>query len=203
LFVFVLFAPLIYLAIKYLRALFIILLLILWFLHFNFVIFSCEALLFFSFGSFLAINSFVLEKSYYHRKNIVLIILWVLVVTLETMLVYKSYANEYIMHALHQIAIFLGVFGIWFFYDFLYQRSKFSRLKFFSFASMSFFVYVFHEPLLEILKVIFYHIIGKSQLSMLFSYILLPIFVISISIYLGLFLKRFLPNFFKIITGGR
>lgn len=203
LFVFVLLSPLLYFLLKYLKILLVVFLLGLWYIHFDFKIFSCEALLFFALGSFFGINKYNLEKIRFTKYSIHLILIWLVLIFLETVLVNQGYVNNYLIHALHKSNILVGIFGIWAFYDFVFEKSKIFKGRFFSFASMSFFVYAFHEPLLEIIKVVFYRIIGKSQLSMLCIYIISPILIISISIALGIYLKRFLPNFFKVITGGR
>ncbi|WP_409415531.1 acyltransferase family protein [Flavobacterium sp. PS2] len=202
LFVLMIFSPLLYALVRFFKILTLFVFLITWWFQIDFVIFSNEAILFFVLGLFLVINKIDLNVSKLFKNSIFLVLLWFLLVFSETLLIYKGFLNKSIINSLHKFGILVGLFAVWSFYDFLFKKAGINS-KFLSLTQMSFFIYAFHEPLLEIIKIVFYKILGESQFLKLLLYVTSPLFVISISIFLGLYLKRVFPNFFSIITGGR
>ncbi|KAF2081157.1 acyltransferase family protein [Flavobacterium sharifuzzamanii] len=195
--------PLLYWVLQLFKGLALLLFLISWWFGFDFIVFSNEALLFFAFGSFLGINKSDLKVEINQITTCFLISLWLLIVLCETLLVYKSFSNLYILNFLHKSGILIGVISVWFFYDFILKNKYRFYFKSIPFLHLSFFIYAFHEPLLEILKIIFYKILGTEQTAMFSIYIVAPLIVIALCILTGEFLKKKVPSFFKIITGGR
>lgn len=195
--------PLLYWALRLSKGLVLLLFLISWWSGFDFIIFSNEALFFFAIGSFLGINKSGLRININQITTCVLFILWFIFVLSETLLVYKSFGNPYILNFFHKSGILIGVISAWFFYDFVLKENYRFYFKIMPFLDLSFFIYVSHEPFLEILKIIFYKILGTGDMKMLSIYIVAPLLVISLCILTGEFLKKTVPSFFKIITGGR
>lgn len=201
--VFALFLPLIYLFVKYLKHFGLLLLLITWCIQFDFVFFSNEAILFFVFGAFFGVNKMDLENKLLCNYGYFFIMVWILFIFSETILICYNFNEIIIIKFIHKIGILIGVFAIWYFYDFILKKTEYSKSKFDTLTYFSFFLCAAHEPLLEFIKILFYKILGKSQNSLMFIYAISPIIVISICTVLGIFLKRTSPKVFAIITGGR
>jgi surface polysaccharide O-acyltransferase-like enzyme len=72
------------------------------------------------------------------------------------------------------------------------------------FAGTSFFIFAFHEPVMEIIQRLILEIWSPgNDVERLLFYFMLPILVITIAIIAYTILNRFFPNFTAIITGGR
>ena len=71
------------------------------------------------------------------------------------------------------------------------------------FASWSFIIYVSHELTLTGIKKICYKVMPNDPHIALLLYLLIPIFVITLSVGAGKLTKRFAPKFYGVITGGR
>ena len=201
LFLFIFLSPLILFIIKYLKIFAVFFLLGLWLLNFDFIFFSTEAILFYIFGSSLGFYKLNLKKK--NQPFTYLIILWIVLVFLEALFYTLNFNIYLILHTLHKFNILTGVFSIWFFYDLLYERTNVFKLGLFRYSMVSFFVYAFHEPLLEFTKIILFKFLGRSNYSVLFIYIISPMFVLSTCFLIGIFLKKYYPVFYTTITGGR
>jgi membrane-bound acyltransferase YfiQ involved in biofilm formation len=70
-------------------------------------------------------------------------------------------------------------------------------------SSFSFFIYLFHMPLLKYLQKGLFYIVGKNEIVSIVSYFVLPIIMITVSVLLGGLLKKYTPKFYGLITGGR
>lgn len=68
---------------------------------------------------------------------------------------------------------------------------------------ISFFTYVSHDIVLQGIKKICLKLLGKDALWALLSYILIPLIVEIILIWVAYIMKRFLPKLWKLLIGGR
>ncbi|NJL74540.1 MAG: hypothetical protein HC892_05345 [Saprospiraceae bacterium] len=102
-----------------------------------------------------------------------------------------------------QTEFFIGIFAVWSSYDFIATRSKQeSRMP--AFIHMAFFIFAAHEPILTILKKLTFAALGKGSESIrLATYFIAPLATILICILVGYVLRKWLPNVFSILTGGR
>jgi len=91
---------------------------------------------------------------------------------------------------------------IWFGYDILAKKGV--RFNFtHKFTAYSFFIYVFHEPYLNIFKKIFLKVGGGQEWSIWASYFISPMVTILIAILIAIFLERYVGKIYKYCTGGR
>ena len=199
--VFVILSPLIYFIIKYFRIIPILFFFIVWFniFEFNFIIFSNESILFFSFGAYLSINkSNLLLKKLTHKYYLLFLLFWITIVFIKT---YLSFEYTFIEQIIHKISIMIGLIAAWSLYDIMYNNN--SDITIFRLSSFSFFVYASHEPVLTIVKKGMFFIIGNTDGTSLIIYFFAPILTIAISILVGSLLKRRIFTFYSLITGGR
>jgi len=158
--------------------------------------FPFYALFWFSIGGSLISIKF---KYKYSRRSIVYIIIFLTLGILE--LYYPMKLWEYIQVPV----ILIGIVSIWLFYD-LYISEKFSLSNhhFISIAcSYTFFIYLYHEPTLNIIRKFIVFILGKNEIGYLFAYMFSPWGFLLASIAFGIFINNKFPSFFKVITGGR
>lgn len=198
LYVMVLFAPIVYWVVKRVPILLIVPIVV-WLLGKNpFAFPMTEAMLFFSVGAFLSTKVKWLEQTE-HRGALGCIILWLLLCFMN------RYVSEYVIslpYATHCVILLLGIYAVWILYDKLY--SKFSeRVKSAKIYKFSFFIYLFHEPILTILKKIGLYTLGNSSWSIGVIYVIAPILTILVVYGMGLILNGYFPQLLAFITGGR
>src|SRR5258706_114559 len=119
------------------------------------------------------------------------------------------YANNLLINILpccfcfecpQQCGNFNRLLSIWSLYDQVdpNQITKYSVL-----FGYSFFIFVFHEPLLTILIKGMFFLFGKTDASSLLIYIIAPLMAIGLSILLRYVLKKSIPRVYNFATGGR
>ncbi|MCM1070747.1 MAG: hypothetical protein NC391_03850 [Alistipes timonensis] len=94
----------------------------------------------------------------------------------------------------------LGVPALWLVYDALSDHLSSVRIDWF--AKYTFFVYLAHEPFLNIFKKIPL-LISRSEMTFIISYLTIPILFYVVACVVGERFSRWFPNAYKIYTGGR
>lgn len=116
-----------------------------------------------------------------------------------------TYPDNKIILSLEIPIIILGIFFFWNCYDYLTKDSfslkKHSVLNILT--NFTFFIYLFHEPTLNIVRKIIVVIIGKSSIGFAISYLLSPWIFIVAAIAIGLLLKKKCSGIYSILVGGR
>lgn len=203
--VIVLLSPLIYWIIKYLRIIPLVILSILWLdlFDFTFIIFSNEAILFFCLGAYFSIHQteYMLQKLN-QKSYLVFLFVWILIVFYKTILISQNSDQQILITLLHKISIWIGMVAIWSLYDIKMLKEKPNKPILYL-SQFSFFIYVFHEPILSVVKKGLFYIIGSSEMASLAIYITGPIITITLSIITAALLKKYLLKFYEFITGAR
>jgi len=147
----------------------------------------------FSIGAFIAINNFKLSlkpKSMVILFSVLSIVFgWLKVkgLTLDALEFYYAWA-PFLM--------------IWFGYDVLIEKGVcFNFIH--KFRSYSFFIYVFHEPYLNIFKKLILKMGAGQEWSIWASYLISPIATILIAILIAMFLEKHFASIYKYCNGGR
>lgn len=97
-----------------------------------------------------------------------------------------------------------GVIGLWMLYDrivagrLLLPNSKWLTTS----CSLTFFIYLVHEPTLLIFKKIPL-LLSSSEFALTLSFLLVPIVFVSVTFYIGALLRKWIPNAFSLYVGGR
>jgi hypothetical protein len=201
LFVLVLFSPIIEMLNKHTKGYWLIILMFAWLLGLStFIIRSIEPLLFFALGGFIVRNKFkLLSKKFSFTTALISLVFWILINLFNTITL--AYSMHIYSGTLKKFGIVIGIFSIWTMFDHIYKGQK--NLFYNSIFQMTFFLYAFHEPFLNIVMKLLLTIIGTSELKLLFVYFLSPIIVIIVSIYTGLLLKKYQGRLYFLLTGGR
>jgi len=166
----------------------------------NLSIISGLWLFFFSLGCALGTDKAqLIHLNFSARSSYYLFLLWLALVSLTTYL-FTYEEPSFTLTILSDLAIVVGILAVWSCYDHIApgQITKYSAL-----FGYSFFIFVFHEPLLTILKKGMFFLFGRTDACSLFIYIAAPLITIGTSILLAHVLKRHLPSFYDFATGGR
>ena len=173
-----------------------------WFFNQNTVFLSSESILFFSLGASIALYyPEFLEKT--STKKYLFFLSWMGLVTFKIALLYFFKEEKTIINLTHKTSIILGLLAFWYIYDTLYPKTKRFFLKWDKIFEYSFFIYVFHEPLLTIIKKTLFLFLGKKVLSYFIIYCLSPFITISICLITGFVLKKYFKKGYEFSTGNR
>ena len=101
--------------------------------------------------------------------------------------------------------IILGLISIWGIYDMVLGKDfKLSEHRWLATAcQFTFFIYLFHEPTLNIVRKLIVVMLSKNELGYLTSYLLSPWIFTVCAVFAGLLFRRYLPRVYNVCTGGR
>jgi len=202
----VLISPVIYWFIRFAGAYYIFGLLILWIdynlqykLHVPQI--RIETLLAFSLGAFLAIRKVPIPKVESKWFAIVFLALWIGITWFRTEYKFQTWSFAEVHYWL-KLAIFMGILATWSAYDVWFSNLGKSKV-WLSVASFNFGIYLFHEPMLTIIKKLAIRFSGNSEFALLVVYFLSGLAAILFSYYLSKIWKKVFPKGYALITGGR
>jgi len=198
----VLISPLLYWLIKNFNYYILTIFIIFWINDIDFEIFISRSLLFFSAGAFISINKINLSTLKSVNPYFVTII-WIGFVLLKTTLQYQNSEYVWLVSLLHKASLLLGIISIWMIYDYIFKNRDISNTRFYTLFQFSFFLFAFHEPTLTIIKKSLNYLMGQSELNSFLVYIIAPLATIFFSLVIGNYMKRVVPKFYYLLTGGR
>ncbi len=192
----VLISPLIYFCLKSIPRIFLITLFLFFITEtWHIYIPRINAIFFFSIGMYLAKRSNLFVFDNYGGK---FILVYLIILTIDVFT--KQFSFNY---QIHNIGILVGIPAAIYLTKYVTNYTN-SKNLFMWLATTSFFVFASHEPLLTIITKLTYVIIApSSDIETLIIYFASPLITIAFSLLAYLILKRFLPQFTKIISGGR
>lgn len=101
--------------------------------------------------------------------------------------------------------IALGIISIWNLYNKLVTKSfileKYKLL--YIACQFTFFIYLFHEPTLNIVRKLLIIILGHSSMGFAVNYLVSPWIFALTFITIGFYFKKYLPGLYSICVGGR
>lgn len=107
-----------------------------------------------------------------------------------------------VLTMLHQVSILAGILAMWFGADKVMHW--FVKQPWFNHASgFSFFIFGLHVPLLPYLMTWAMSLLQFMPYHRLVCYLLIPLLLLVFSVWLGTFVRKYTPSFYKILTGGR
>lgn len=166
---------------------------LLWFFDIQYVI-SIESVLFVTIGAYMALNHKTLAEKVNSEGSVLLQgILWIVFCVWD-------YSCPF-YNIIHGMGLLLGMSFVWGLYDVVYVRTlgRFSNCKVYRYT---FFIFVFHEPILTLIKGILLKL-AMSQTGILLIYFSAPILVVGICLICARRLKKYFPLVYRIICGGR
>ena len=101
--------------------------------------------------------------------------------------------------------IMLGIYSAWGLYDIVVGGNfVLSEHRWLATAcQFTFFIYLFHEPTLNIVRKLIVVVLGKNELGYLISYLVSPWIFAVCAVFVGLLFRKYLPRVYDVCTGGR
>lgn len=101
--------------------------------------------------------------------------------------------------------ILLGIIALWRAYDMIMGKGfELNKHRWLATAcQFTFFIYLFHEPTLNIVRKLIVVVLGKNELGYLASYLISPWIFTVCAVFAGLLFRKYLPKVYNICTGGR
>ena len=105
------------------------------------------------------------------------------------------------------LSIFFSICGmitVWRGYDYLARTTHIEQSSFLlSLTNFSFFIYLFHEPILFIIMQRGKRLFGVNDISLTLLYLINPVLIICLGIVLAKGIKKISPSLYSVLVGGR
>lgn len=203
----VLCSPMLYYVLKYLGAWLLLPLFILWsdLFRFTFIIFSSEAILFFSIGAWLALHkSRLLTVRVNNRQwSYWFTLAWLCLVVLKSLLMHYQVQPALISLLVHKACVVVGLLALWVLYDYLMLGREKPVTWLMEWSGYAFFIFAFHEPVLTMVKKGLFYFLGGSEVMSGVNYVMVPLITIGLAIPVAMGLRKAVPVFYATIAGGR
>lgn len=193
------FTPLIHalLRVKYMGELVLALLALLWFIDlWPLYVPSIAALFFFYFGALVGqrnANVFCFDPIGKPIAGSYVVVLLIDVFT-------KSYEFN---HYLHNLGVMLGIATALYLSKAVIARNALKNALI-RLSTVSFFIFAVHEPMLTISKKLSYRLLQpSSDISVSLLYLSLPVAIILLALFFHGLIEKLMPNFLKLVSGGR
>ena len=101
--------------------------------------------------------------------------------------------------------ILMGIVTLWKAYDMVFDKGFIlNNHRWLTTAcQFTFFIYLFHEPTLNIVRKLIVVVLGKNEFGYLTSYLLSPWIFTTCAVFVGVVFRRYLPGVYRTCTGGR
>ncbi|MXN93023.1 acyltransferase family protein [Flavobacterium sp. Sd200] len=166
-------------------------------------LFSPESLLFFLIGSYWGISKISLQNLPRVKNSTLLLVLWIVLITVKTLLTENHFHIKWMVILLNKASIITGIIALWYFYDILYKDVDITQKRYYVLFKYSFWIYVAHQPLLNIIKKALLSVMGFTNTTSFIVYLAAPLITLLIIIPTAILLRRYVPKFYFFTTGGR
>jgi len=197
--VFIAFSPLIYILIKYLRW---------WVLPLSLIVtymLPFVGLCYFILGGYVALYSSLESITRLLSRNIVVLcaIIYVGMSAYLSLQPFEEgvFSYNWGLTMLHDIT---GIITIWRVYDIGVKDRILTEIKWVKIVcGYSFFVYLFHEPTLNIIKKIPLRFLGESELVIIVFFLMNPFIMYAVAVCVAQLLQNIMPRVYGVLVGGR
>lgn len=139
----------------------------------------------YAFGSWIGINY---KETALYQNKLLAIVSWIYIV-FQFVTVFRWFS------IFAQILFFIAV---WFAMDIFEFRGKLPW-----WMQITFFTYVAHDVFLEAFEKVFLVVFGNAPIFAFLDYLFMPFLVLLVLIMIAVFMKRFMPKIWRILTGAR
>lgn len=110
----------------------------------------------------------------------------------------------YMTKTYDSVIAYTGVITIWRLYDFIAKGRCIDKTSIWSgLIGYSFFIYLFHEPVFNIIKKVPIRVFGDSELIVMFFFLINPIIMSFVAIGVAKSLQKIMPKVYSVLVGGR
>ena len=177
---------------------------LLWISTSGFILFEGEGLLFFSLGIWIQKTEFDIDVPNKWQKPKVWCVVFISLCFVKTWVAFKGYFDGVfiLLLLLHKVVVFSGLITAWFGCNWL-VKYFINKRWFIHVAAFGFMIYVLHAPVVVYInKIISLHFQHFSYYRIV-SFLIVPITLIGISIFIGYCLRRLMPKVYAAVTGNR
>lgn len=165
-----------------------------------------RGLFFFCLGVFLQKKNIAIDRQPRWFSLGLALILFIGLTVIKSFMAFEleSYSNVTytILGIIYQVSLLIGLLAMWYGAD--YVIKWFLNKKWFTYASgFSFFIFGMHIPLLAYVMRWALDTLDFFPFYRLFCYIVIPFLILLLCIGTGSLLRRYLPRFYAVMTGGR
>lgn len=129
---------------------------------------------------------------------------WIILLIIKTILcgIMSVEESTILILVLHKISVIVGVISMWIVMDYVMKNKSFVE-KILKLTPHTFFIFCFHEPLLDF--VIQYSImnIGNTTLFNVITFFIYPVLTIIVAILVSELMIKYIPALHNILTGSR
>jgi peptidoglycan/LPS O-acetylase OafA/YrhL len=161
-----------------------------------------EGLFFFGLGMYASIHHLPMVLT--ERKMVLpaLLLMWLVWVAYRTLISLDIPQRHNEVHY-HLIGFtLLGTVLVWYCYD-VYSRNIESWNWLNRLAPYSFGVFLFHEPMLTVLKKGIAHVLGAGDFSLFISFLASPLIAFLLALWFSVWLAGYMPRVYRWFTGNR
>jgi len=179
---------------------------LLWLILIQFWIIDGSGLFFFSLGIWLQKKNYSLEKKPSWLSVGVFFILFIGICVIKTFMAFELdpdlFSSRVLVAVLFKIAVLCGLLSIWYGSDEVVKWAM-NRKWFHHLSGYAFFIFAAHVPLLPYTMHFAMKYFSFLPYYRLTLYLVVPGLIVLFCIFLGSLLKRYLPGFYLLLTGGR
>lgn len=140
---------------------------------------------------------------HYKHKAVIAAIIFYLGYSVLSAFGFTSSGYEIVDKYISQLTSIVFMTAVWGGYD-LFVKKDHKINKCLSYAmSYTFFIFLFHEPVFNIIKKIGLRILGVGDAQLIVLYLINPMIMVGISVCVGYILQRVTPKLYSISVGGR
>ena len=189
------------------RKIFFPIAILLWIATFGTPFFEGEGLLFFSLGIWMQKTNFNIQFPNKWLKPLPWFIVFIGAASIKTWLAFNGQpflgnAVYPVLLVLHKLVVFSGLVAAWFGCDALVRRFM-GYAWFLWLSGFSFIIYALHTPILFYVNQSLLPLLEHIANYRILLFITLPIAIIIFCISTGALLRKIVPKFYSILTGGR
>jgi fucose 4-O-acetylase-like acetyltransferase len=180
---------------------------LLWLMSAGFFFFEGEGLLFFSLGVWIQKSGFNIDAPAPALRPIIWGPAFIVFCTVKTVLAFNGLgllgeAVYPILLVLYKLTVISGLAAVWYsstgLVEWFMKKQWFLQLTAFSFI-----IYAVHAPLIAFAIDGVFRFVSHIPFYRIATFILLPTVIIGISVLAGAILRRTVPRFYGLLTGGR
>ena len=159
---------------------------------------------YFTFGAVIAVH-YGLDKFGNRLSKLVVVICGILFLLNAVMTDFAACKCIVVNPYWQQLVNFAGILALWGLYDIVFSITQQNRLTdlILSLSKYSFFIYLFHEPVFNIIKKLGVKLWGIYDFSLIILYFVNPLLMATFAVGVGWTLKKYLPRIYSILVGGR
>lgn len=160
-------------------------------------------LVYFVIGGYISLHNKLLDFDKLLQGKITLVCLAIYIVNSLIASFSSPYPIWLMNPAYQQIISIISIMAVWGGYNQIVPKKFRLSSKWNDLMNYTFFIYLFHEPVLNIFKKIGIIQLGVNEISLLLLYVCIPFIMLVIALMVGYYWKRLLPTIYGVFTGGR